>query len=406
MAYAKINFELVFFFLFHLLFLPSIFVASPLKENQYICAFDAIFQLGDSTSDTGNLIQEDPSSSCVRFPYGETFFKKPTGRCSDGLLIIDYIARSAGVPFLDAYLTPNVTFSHGANFAVSGSTALPVSVLAEKKIIAPITNSSLSVQLDWMFSYFKGRCRNGEGDSTSDTGNLIQEDPSSSCVRFPYGETFFKKPTGRCSDGLLIIDYIARSAGVPFLDAYLTPNVTFSHGANFAVSGSTALPKIIDYGGRRVVVPGHFPNGCLPIYLTRFKTNDTTAYDEFQCLKELNNLSIYHNQLLQQTIEGLKKEYSNVSIEYGDYYSAYQWILRHASSLGFDVKSLQKACCGVGGDYNFDLQRMCGASDVTVCAEPQKYVNWDGVHFTEEAYKHIATLLIHEMNIKGQCNSY
>ncbi|XP_037491235.1 acetylajmalan esterase-like [Jatropha curcas] len=163
MAYAKLNFELVFFFLFHLPVLPSIFVASPLKENQHRCAFDAIFQLGDSTSDTDNLIQEDPSSSCIRFPYGETFFKKPTGRCSDELLIIDYITRSAGVPFLDAYLTPNVTFSHGANFAVSGSTALPVSVLAEKKIIAPITNSSLSVQLDWMFSYFKGRCRNGEG---------------------------------------------------------------------------------------------------------------------------------------------------------------------------------------------------------------------------------------------------
>lgn len=55
------------------------------------CKFDAIYQLGDSISDTGNLIREHPFSPFARLPYGGTFFKHATGRCSNGLLIIDFL---------------------------------------------------------------------------------------------------------------------------------------------------------------------------------------------------------------------------------------------------------------------------------------------------------------------------
>lgn len=54
---------------------------------------DKIYQFGDSISDTGNLIREHPIgalSPYASLPYGETFFKKATGRCSDGLLMIDF----------------------------------------------------------------------------------------------------------------------------------------------------------------------------------------------------------------------------------------------------------------------------------------------------------------------------
>lgn len=58
---------------------------------------DAIYQFGDSISDTGNLIREDPigsHSAFARLPYGQNFFPKPTGRCSNGLLMIDFIGMS------------------------------------------------------------------------------------------------------------------------------------------------------------------------------------------------------------------------------------------------------------------------------------------------------------------------
>lgn len=57
------------------------------------CSINAIYSFGDSLADTGNLLQEGPVgffTSIGSYPYGESY-KKPTGRCSDGLLIIDYL---------------------------------------------------------------------------------------------------------------------------------------------------------------------------------------------------------------------------------------------------------------------------------------------------------------------------
>lgn len=55
--------------------------------------YDSIFNFGDSLSDTGNfLISSDVDSPNIgRPPYGQTFFNRSTGRCSDGRLIIDFI---------------------------------------------------------------------------------------------------------------------------------------------------------------------------------------------------------------------------------------------------------------------------------------------------------------------------
>lgn len=64
------------------------------------CDFPAIFNFGDSNSDTGGL---SASLSLRTSPYGETFFHLPVGRYSDGRLIIDFIGKifnSLGVLYL------------------------------------------------------------------------------------------------------------------------------------------------------------------------------------------------------------------------------------------------------------------------------------------------------------------
>ncbi|ERN13849.1 hypothetical protein AMTR_s00049p00230640 [Amborella trichopoda] len=52
------------------------------------CEFPAIFNFGDSNSDTGGL---SASFNEVSPPHGETFFSKPMGRMCDGRLLIDFI---------------------------------------------------------------------------------------------------------------------------------------------------------------------------------------------------------------------------------------------------------------------------------------------------------------------------
>lgn len=55
------------------------------------CQFPAIYNFGDSNSDTGGI---SASMSPVNPPYGETFFGHPAGRFCDGRLIIDFIGKS------------------------------------------------------------------------------------------------------------------------------------------------------------------------------------------------------------------------------------------------------------------------------------------------------------------------
>ncbi|XP_022998966.1 acetylajmalan esterase-like [Cucurbita maxima] len=127
------------------------------------CMFDAIYQLGDSISDTGNLIRQNPNTPFSHLPYGETLFNKSTGRCSNGLLMIDYFALDAGLPLVNPYLNKDALTRHGVNFAVAGSTALSSQLLSQKQILSPVTNSSLNQQLYWMFSHFNSICYNQRG---------------------------------------------------------------------------------------------------------------------------------------------------------------------------------------------------------------------------------------------------
>lgn len=83
-----------------------------------------------------------------------------------------------------------------------------------------------------------------------------------------------------------------------------------------------------------MVVPGNFPIGCFPIYLTGFKTNNSTAYDDNNCLRDLNELSKFHNDQLQRAIGELNKEFPNAVVTYGDYYNAFDWLFRSAAYLG------------------------------------------------------------------------
>jgi len=52
------------------------------------------------------------------------------------------------------------------------------------------------------------------------------------------------------------------------------------------------------------------------------------------------------------------------------------------------------ACCGGGGPYNFDINARCGHPGASACRDPSSYVNWDGIHLTEAAYRVIADGLL------------
>jgi hypothetical protein len=56
-------------------------------------SYEAIFSFGDSLSDAGNLIVNGTPKALTtaRAPYGMTFFGRPTGRCSNGRVVVDFL---------------------------------------------------------------------------------------------------------------------------------------------------------------------------------------------------------------------------------------------------------------------------------------------------------------------------
>ncbi|XP_021755523.1 acetylajmalan esterase-like [Chenopodium quinoa] len=326
--------------------------------------FEAIYQFGDSLSDTGNLIRipgsHDPSAN---LPYGQTF-GSPTGRSSDGLLMVDYFAKYFHLPLVNPFLANGSNFNHGANFAVAGGTALDATTLATRNITLRLANVSLVSQLSWFKSHLHNICCNPAECKEKLRKSLVL-----------VGEI-----------GANDYNY-ALSQGRTMKEAYkLVPEVV-----NTIID---VVREVIKIGAVNVVVPGNVAIGCVTSLLYRYGSNDSLKYDDLHCLKEHNTLSRFHNHHLIQAIKILKRENPSVAIAYGDYYSATTWLLRHASSLGFEKDGLYKACCGIGSSYNFDPSRPCGSRGVTVCTNPNRRVSWDGTHLTQQSYKYMANWLL------------
>ncbi|GFZ06135.1 GDSL-like Lipase/Acylhydrolase superfamily protein [Actinidia rufa] len=73
--------------------------SAPAKHALGYC-YTSIISFGDSLADTGNLLRLLENSSSDQPPpfslppYGKTYFHRPTGRFSDGRLVIDFIGKT------------------------------------------------------------------------------------------------------------------------------------------------------------------------------------------------------------------------------------------------------------------------------------------------------------------------
>ncbi|KAK9145304.1 hypothetical protein Sjap_005207 [Stephania japonica] len=324
------------------------------------CKFKAIFNFGDSNSDTGGFWAAFPAQS---LPYGITYFKRPSGRASDGRLLLDFLAQALGLPFISPYLRSiGSDFRHGANYATLASTVLlPNTSL----FVTGISPFSLAIQINQMRD-FKAR---------------VYELGSSE--RLPSPDIFKKS---------LYIFYIGQNdftsnlatIGISGVKQYL-PQVV----AQIAES----IQELYNIGGRTFLVLNIAPIGCYPAFLVELPHTDSDL-DKYGCMISYNKAVKDYNIMLKNTLKKARKTLSDASIIYVDIHSIYLKLVRQPSAYGLRYGT--KACCGQGGgDYNFNPKVFCGnsrkvnGSSVTAkaCEDPEKYVSWDGIHATEAANK-------------------
>jgi hypothetical protein len=86
--------------------LPATCAAARTRSKK---SYTAIFSFGDSLSDAGNLIVNGTPKALTtaRPPYGMTFFRKPTGRCSNGRLVVDFLGT---VPHSSSFFSTRIYF--------------------------------------------------------------------------------------------------------------------------------------------------------------------------------------------------------------------------------------------------------------------------------------------------------
>ncbi|GJZ81358.1 SGNH hydrolase-type esterase domain-containing protein [Tanacetum coccineum] len=327
--------------------------------------YTSIISFGDSLTDTGNAKQVasiiHQQYSCSNPPYGVTFFHEPTGRCSDGRLIIDFLAESLGLPFIQPIMYDKgseigMTMEQGANFAVGGSTALNSSFLEAIGIPNSFTDTSLGVQLAWFKQALPSICGN-----VSECRNLIG---SSLILMGEIGGN----------------DYIYGLVAGKHIDdvKQLVPLVI-----DTIVS---AINELIEMGARTIVIPGNFPIGCSSLLLTTSGSQKKEYDPTTGCLIELNEFIEYHHDLLQMKLNQIREFHPDVNVIYADYYNASMQIYRSPDKFGFKNGAL-KACCGGGGPFNYNSSAECGSASATMCDQPDTYVSWDGLHLTEATYK-------------------
>ncbi|XXG49740.1 hypothetical protein AAC387_Pa02g3831 [Persea americana] len=295
-----------------IILLTTLIIPCILASKQ--CDFPAVFNLGDSNSDTGGL-----SAAFRAFPppNGETFFHHPAGRVSDGRLIIDFIAQSAALPYLHAYLdsiAPN--FKHGVNFATAGATITTTNTTLSQSWVSPI---SLNVQI---LEYYQFRTR-----SQLPTNPVFKS-------LLPKKEYFYQ--------GLYTFDIGQNDLGAAYFSGMTTDEVI------------AAVPDIINHfgqivkdiywqGGRSFWIHNTGPIGCLPYLLERYPVG-TIELDRYGCGRTFNLGAQYFNEKLKEVVVQLRKDLPLAALTYVDIYSVKYNLITHAKKYGF--KNPFVACCG------------------------------------------------------------
>ncbi|XP_044481695.1 GDSL esterase/lipase At1g54790-like isoform X2 [Mangifera indica] len=332
--------------------------------------FRAVFNFGDSNSDTGDLIAAGIES--IDPPFGQIYFQKPSGRYSDGRLIIDFLMDAMDLPFLNAYLDSvgSPSFQKGCNFAAAGSTILP----ANPTSVSPF---SFGIQVN-QFLRFKRRVL-----------ELLAK--GKKYKKYIPSEDYFTK-------GLYMFDIGQNDLAGAFYSKTL--DQILASIPTILLEFETGIKGLYNEGARNFWIHNTGPLGCLTQNVAKFGS-DPSSLDEQGCVIGHNQAAKLFNIQLHALCKKLQGDFPDSNITYVDIYTIKSNLIANYSRYGFEQPIM--ACCGVGGPpLNYDRRVSCGrtkvinGSSVTAkaCPDSTEYVSWDGIHYTEAANQYVSSQIL------------
>ncbi|CAJ1975715.1 unnamed protein product [Sphenostylis stenocarpa] len=338
-------------------FIASIsFCASQTLTNEISTSTKAIFIFGDSTVDSGNnnFIDTIPENKADYKPYGQNgFFPQPTGRFSDGRIIVDFIAEYAKLPLIPPFLQPNADYSNGVNFASGGA-----GVLAE-------TNQGLVIDLQTQLSHFE------------DVRNLLSE---------KLGE---KKAKEFISESIYFIsigsnDYMGGYLGNPKMQEIYNPE----QYVGMVIGNLTqAIQTLYEKGARKFGFLSLSPLGCLPA----LRALNPEA-NKGGCFEAASALALAHNNAFSNVLTSLDHFLQGFMYSNSNFYDWLRDRIDNPTKYGF--KDGVNACCG-SGPYGgmFSCGGRKKVTEFSLCDNGGDHVWWDAFHPTENIHHQFAKAL-------------
>ncbi|XP_009604967.1 GDSL esterase/lipase 5-like [Nicotiana tomentosiformis] len=312
----------------------------------------ALFIFGDSLFDVGNnnYINTTTLDQANFWPYGETYFKLPTGRFSDGRLITDFIATYAKLPLLPPFLQPGGSqhsYYDGANFASAGAGALVQ------------TFQGSVINMEAQLKYFK------------------------------KVKTWLRNKIGKSKSAKILSNavYLFSVGTNDYLSLFVT-NSTVQDSPQYVqmvLGNLTAIVKEIHkIGGRKFGFLNLGDLGCLP------GLRILNPSSKNGCLEKASNLAKLHNIELYNILSRMEKELKGFKYSLYDFNSNVRERMDHPSKYG--LKEGKIACCGKGqyrGIFSCGGKRPVG-HEFELCQNPSMHVFWDSYHQTETIYQQMA----------------
>ncbi|KAE8077002.1 hypothetical protein FH972_015612 [Carpinus fangiana] len=314
----------------------------------------ALFIFGDSFFDAGNnnYINTTTASQANFSPYGENFFKYPTGRFSDGRLIPDFIAKHAKLPLIAPFLDPrNHRYIDGANFASAGAGALLE------------THQGFVIDLQTQLSFFK------------DLARLLRRELGCKKANTLLGRAVYLLHIGANDYGV----FSTTNSSVLSPEEYV----------NMVIGNVTiVIEEIHKEGGRKFGFLSMQPLGCLPSKReTTSKTGSIGA-----CEEEITTLAKLHNKAFSEVLEKLERQLNGFKYSITNWYTAFSERINNPSKYGF--KEGRIACCGSGPYRGINS---CGGKRSVerfeLCGNASEYVFFDFAHPSERANQQLAELM-------------
>ncbi|KAJ7973576.1 GDSL esterase/lipase [Quillaja saponaria] len=327
----------------------------------------AFFVFGDSLVDNGNNDFLATTARADSYPYGIDYpTHRPTGRFSNGLNIPDLISEQIGSEPTMPYLSPALKGKKllvGANFASAGIGILNDTGFQFLHIIHIYKQFNL-------FEHYQRRVSALIGEEQ--TQQLVNQ----ALVLITLGGNDFV-------NNYYLVPFSARSRqfSLPDYVRYIISEYR------------KALRRLYDLGGRRVLVTGSGPLGCVPAELAmRSRTGD--------CDAELQRAASLYNPQLVDMLKGLNNEIGADVFVAADAYRMHMDFVQDPAAYGFVTSKV--ACCGQGPYNGIGL---CTPLS-NLCPNRDQYAFWDSFHPSEKANRIIVQQIMtgsikymHPMNL-------